>query len=219
MRKVNRKLAVFVSVVLGLTAMVLEAGQPAPRVTEIATEVATTSKVTAPISHFVLPPPVQMGPRSPNPYEPADDAIKCAELTVYHESRGLSVLGQKMVVHTLVQRVKKNRSYWGGNTICGVALHKNIVKRAGRLVTVCMFAWLCNPKIRDAPIREPDAMFLAREVVKEVFSGEFTPPEGFEDADSYHDPKHSSKNGKKGFEGMEYLGTIDVHQFYVERRA
>lgn len=117
------------------------------------------------------------------------EELECLERNIYFEARGLPVFHQAMKAYVTLNRVRANKSYWGGNTICGVVYHQ-IVHKSGR--AVAMFSWTnlwpwgTKPKMADEVARLT-AAFIARY----VWEGKFIPPDHLVGADHFLNPRTS----------------------------
>jgi hypothetical protein len=69
----------------------------------------------------------------------------CLTLAIYFEGGSTfePEIGQRHIARVITERAKANRSYWGGNTICGVVFYK----RKG----VCQFSFACLPLAHRTP--------------------------------------------------------------------
>src|SRR5262245_20397204 len=69
----------------------------------------------------------------------------CLTLAIYFEGGSTfePEIGQRHIARVITERAKADRSYWGGNTICGVVFYK----RKG----VCQFSFACLPIARRTP--------------------------------------------------------------------
>ena len=146
---------------------------------------------------------------------------KCLGLNIYYEARSESEEGMRMVGYVTVERVKLARSYWG-HTICEAVFKKTITrkKRGKRWVTIhtCQFSWACMRKVQPRPrdfVKWTKALRLAREQQE----GKYTPPARFKHALYYLRPEHSTRKGMRIFKKLVFLGKVDHHHFYGERRA
>src|SRR5262245_47632115 len=75
----------------------------------------------------------------------AETELYCLALAIYFEggSTREPEIGQRHIARVITERAKANRTYWGGNTICGVVFYK----RKG----VCQFSFACLPIARRTP--------------------------------------------------------------------
>jgi hypothetical protein len=75
----------------------------------------------------------------------SETELYCLTLAIYFEGGSTyePEIGQRHIARVITERAKADRSYWGGNTICGVVFYK----RAG----TCQFSFACLPLARRTP--------------------------------------------------------------------
>jgi hypothetical protein len=117
------------------------------------------------------------------------EELEALTRNIYFEARSLHFFDQAMVAHITLNRVRANKSYWGGNTIAGVVYHKRVHKN-GRVVH--MHSWTKDwPKGTHPKVYDEVAWKTAAFIAAYVLDGKFVPPAHLADADSFLNPRIS----------------------------
>ena len=122
--------------------------------------------------------------------------------TIFAEARGEPELGQKAVAWVIKNRVKLNRSYWGGNTIAGVCLQPGQFE-----------CWNADkrPEIEEGKRLEPDVLRRIDSWLPSVFCGS-DPSNG---SDQYNNP--DIEGYPSWTNNCDCTVKIGNHQFYKSR--
>ena len=122
--------------------------------------------------------------------------------TIFAEARGEPESGQKAVAWVIKNRVKLNRSYWGGNTIAGVCLQPGQFE-----------CWNADKRheIEEGKRREPDVLRSIDSWLPSVFCGS-DPSNG---SDQYNNP--DIEGYPSWTNNCDCTVKIGNHQFYKSR--
>ena len=122
--------------------------------------------------------------------------------TIFAEARGEPESGQKAVAWVIKNRVKLNRSYWGGNTIAGVCLQPGQFE-----------CWNADkrPEIEEGKRLEPDVLRRIDSWLPSVFCGS-DPSNG---SDQYNNP--DIEGYPSWTNNCDCTVKIGNHQFYKSR--
>lgn len=117
--------------------------------------------------------------------------------TVYHEARGESEEGWRGVAHTIMNRTKENKSYWGGSSA------KDVCMQPGQFE--------CWDQGRNTEITEKSKYNQIKQITDRVYDGkDRSDPTG--GADHYNNPD------KEGYpewtNNCDRKVKIGGHQFY-----
>jgi spore germination cell wall hydrolase CwlJ-like protein len=149
----------------------------------------------------VLPP--EMAERTYTAYDEA-----CLALAIYQEARGEPRVGQRLVAHTILNRV---RSSAYPDSICGV-----VYQNAGHR-NRCQFSFACDRKC-DSPRNMQAARVAIRVAAKALAddeAGNNPFPEAFETVTHYHRFDVAPVWSKK----LIPLGRVGDHVFFVSERV
>lgn len=161
------------------------------------------------------------------PMEERDEL--CLALNGYFEARNEPAEGQRMVMYITDMRKKEKRAEWG-KAVCEVVFKRSSVLRRGangkaRMVVVAQFAWTTDERIlrhlltHDLQPADKVAWRNSRKLAREYLAGEYTPTPHLRPARYYLNPEVSSRNGKKFFTRLVYIGTIGLHKFYRPKKS
>jgi len=136
---------------------------------------------------------------------------------IYWEANDEPVLSQALVAQTTRNRVAKNRTYWGGNTIEGVVFARRTL-RDGTIV--CQFSWTCDPAKQNAQPPDSPEWRLALRIARSALDGTLQIPPEFADVVEYNDPKRSAPRNVCGTKSrLVYQGLAEAgskHEWYRE---
>ncbi|WP_151708867.1 cell wall hydrolase [Acinetobacter brisouii] len=131
-------------------------------------------------------------------------ALTCLALNIYHESRGESELGKKIVAQSTLNRVKENNS-----SVCEEVLRPH------------QFSWTSS-LVRDKRLRESgipkdsDAWDDSKRIAQQALNGNMQLPRRYRQVTSFHAisirPRHWSKD-------MRCLGRIGGHIAYAPTKS
>jgi hypothetical protein len=135
----------------------------------------------------------------------------CLTLAIYFEGGSTfePEVGQRHIARVITERTKADRSYWGGNTICGVVF----AKRKG----VCQFSFACLPLARRTP-RKNLLWQASEQVAVDALSGRNDDPDA--SIRYYMNPRLSALKNvcefRKHYVPVTKAGT---HEFFREANA
>lgn len=170
-----------------------------------------------------LTPPDQPVPEAATLSEEA----RCLGLNVYWEAAMAKepLEGMRMVAYVTHERMRQNRPYWGGNTLCGVVyakrttlLKKSKERPKGGSRTVYQFDWV--RVVKDPTPRNRQRWVASVEVAEDEIAGRYQPPRGLMGATSYLNPHFAGKRNIKEFATRNRcLGTVEGSQHLFFRDA
>lgn len=128
-----------------------------------------------------------------------NDDVMCLALNIYHEARGESVEGQKLVAMVTLNRVKAKR--WK-DTVCGVVYQKY------------QFEWTqLRPYMDLSTNKERESFFLALKIAEDAINGRIE--DESKGADHYFNPK-TVKVQPTWPEKMTLVRVEGGHKFYKD---
>lgn len=141
----------------------------------------------------------------------AETDLYCMTLAIYFEGGSTfePEIGQRHIARVITERAKAGRSYWGGNTVCGVVFYK----RKG----VCQFSFACLPIARRTP-RKNVLWHASEAVARDALAGRNGDPDA--SIRYYMDPRLSALKNVCAFR-KEFVPVTKAgrHEFFREATA
>lgn len=137
--------------------------------------------------------------------------LMCLAKIVYFESRNQPELGQKLVAHSVMERVRANKREFGGSTICKVMRYEK-KRKNGKLVPQYSFRLL--PEAQQVP-KDAKKWKESLSVAEIVRSGAWKPDEKFIGAKWYMNPDQSEPQNICWFRrNLISVGREKDHEFF-----
>lgn len=140
-----------------------------------------------------------------------DRELECLAKTIYFEARLEPELGQRLVAHSVMERVRSNDRQFGPSTICGVVFYG---KKKGKGKFVPQYSWTLLSRAEQAP-RNKERWERSLQLAREARGGTWQPDEKFKGAMWYLNPKASEKKNvcwfRKTFVSIEPVAS---HEFF-----
>ena len=134
--------------------------------------------------------------------------LQCLTHLLYVEARGMEAEAQYDVAHSVMNRVEANRSYFGGNTVCGVVYYSQGGVRQYSGVS------------RDfGKPEDVESWKRSMVIARDVLTRKVVPTGAMTDALYYLNPRYSSPGSVAWFRAnLRQVGTSGAHVFYTDKK-